>query len=732
MPSGYNIVDNKEFQNRVKKLLEKGFTPTQIAQRMGYHRSTISEVIKILGLQKNYKNKIEEAYKKLKTKLNRPPSRPELAAAADVHGATVDTYTKGKFVLSKGTQLSTEARLEGRKKFTETFKAKQPDKIRPTRFEEGIKGPEKEIQNYLKDLKKRFKYPKTARAYLTGIKDGTILSNDALAKKYKITTADVAKINVVLTKKHNLKFPKQTYGEKADVMKELSEKRREDIKKTSAPIKERLIKEEVRRLGQSKNIDLAHRASLRANAALGADYLTTSLGIDRDIVNQQLVKPFETELRKLYKSQKELIKGLTPGKFPNEIQKQISQLNSQIMDMSTKTDGALQGVLMNEKTGRVGHIFGKDYSKVLGAGLVEGPVKGLTPEKIATIKAQLPEQIKLARREPKQLIESLINLFNSKETTLPQKNRIGVALGCVGAAEGGRIGYALGSATMNCINTKLTNEPVQSSMKLRVAEGVGKIKPAATRFLSLLGRGGVKAAPLAALAAAGAAIEPLVRQFRNDDPSTYLTNENQMKGMLLATIEGETPKVDEEILKWQTPALAGATAAGAIPGAREVYLDRLTGRGPAGPAGTRLPATIVNKPVGKARAVLGLRGVAGKALGASFSPLAVAATLPLGIAAQRKGGTEWGDIATDPMNWMGPAFASTGAQMATRGMKPTGIIAQAIRLGIGPRALMAGSRFLGWPGLAITAGMWGYDKWKGRSIMDEDDDRKGVYRTVDE
>ena len=47
-----------------------------------------------------------------------------------------------------------------------------------------------------------------------------------------------------------------------------------------------------------------------------------------------------------------------------------------------------------------------------------------------------------------------------------------------------------------------------------------------------------------------------------------------MKGMLLATIEGETPKVDEEILKWQYPGLGAATAAGAVPGAGEVYKQR--------------------------------------------------------------------------------------------------------------------------------------------------------------
>ena len=44
---------------------------------------------------------------------------------------------------------------------------------------------------------------------------------------------------------------------------------------------------------------------------------------------------------------------------------------------------------------------------------------------------------------------------------------------------------------------------------------------------------------------------PLVKQFRNDDPTTYLTDEDQMKGMLIATLEGQPLAVDEEILKWQ-------------------------------------------------------------------------------------------------------------------------------------------------------------------------------------
>ena len=325
----------------------------------------------------------------------------------------------------------------------------------------------------------------------------------------------------------------------------------------------------------------------------------------------------------------------------------------------------------------------QSYFKSLGSERIPGMPRGaVASDFVAASSDVLP-------------LRKLIDSFN-KEKYSVQRNVANV-LGC-GIAEGGRIGYALGTATIKCVNTKLTNEPVQSSMKLRVAEGIGKIKPAATSFLKLLGRGGVKAAPFAALAAVGAGIEPLVKQFVIDDPTTYLTDEGQMKGMLLATIEGETPKVDEEILKWQYPGMA-ASAAAAIPGSSALMKARKA------------------KGFGTPRAAL---GPVGKFLAGTFSPLGVAATLPISVAAQRKGGTEWGDIATDPLNWMAPAFASTGARMATRGMAPTGILAKAIRMGISPRTLSLVSRRFGMPGLAVSAGMWGYDKWKNRSINDED------------
>ena len=39
--------------------------------------------------------------------------------------------------------------------------------------------------------------------------------------------------------------------------------------------------------------------------------------------------------------------------------------------------------------------------------------------------------------------------------------------------------------------------------------------------------------------AAGVGAGALVKQFRNDDPSTYLTNDNQMEGMIISDVEQE-------------------------------------------------------------------------------------------------------------------------------------------------------------------------------------------------
>ena len=142
------------------------------------------------------------------------------------------------------------------------------------------------------------------------------------------------------------------------------------------------------------------------------------------------------------------------------------------------------------------------------------------------------------------------------------------------------LNYQTGGISTTCA-AAINKDPVGAAKKLANLEAttgaLGKVKNAARGFLGTLGKLGARGAPLAGLAVAGAAIEPLVKKFMIDDPTTYLTDESQMKGMLLATIEGETPKVDEEILKWQMPALGAATAAGTIPGAGETCLTYKAG-----------------------------------------------------------------------------------------------------------------------------------------------------------
>ena len=512
--------------------------------------------------------------------------------------------------------------------------------------------------------------------------------------------------------------------------KKASKARKAKIKKFSVPAFERAMK-------GTKASQLSHMDDLATQVVR-----FENIGYSPQKINAEILKNVDPYFTSLYEKRAKLLKNKPKGWV-----KQVIEINERGEDVARATRG-YKGFNVIEPGGK-SYTLALDAAKSVDPfGQFEGKtIQGVSPKKILktskTMEQIIPdagerflflENAKRVReaqsRVPKGEINKIIkNLTELGFDTDPYKKRFVEAAKTnaggvcnIFRAEGGRIGFAAGSSCARQMEAAFDADPVRTTQHINKIKTVtGRVKDASVNFLKLLGRGGARAAPLAALAAVGAGIDPLVKQFVADDPTTYLTDESQMKGMLLATIEGETPKVDEEILKWQLPALGAATATGAIPGARETYLDRLTGRGPAvGPAGTKALATIPEKPVGKVRAALGIKGVLGKALGATFSPLAVAATLPMDITAQRKGGTEWGDIATDPFNWMAPAFASAGAEMATKGMKPTGILAKAIRMGISPRTLSLVSRRFGMPGLAVSAGMWGYDKWKNRSINDED------------
>jgi len=260
--------------------------------------------------------------------------------------------------------------------------------------------------------------------------------------------------------------------------------------------------------------------------------------------------------------------------------------------------------------------------------------------------------------------------------------------------------YQTGGISTTCA-VALEKDPIGSAQKLAQLDDTGplaKVKNAASSFLNFAKRGG----KFGALAAAGAAGAGLVKTFMNDDPTTYLSNEDQQKNMLIEMVTG--PMVDEpdptpEILDWQLPAIGATAAAGTAvtaPSTIEAARSARFGKKPSGYTKTALKTL-------------------GRGLAATGTPLGLAAFEPLHIAGQVQAGDSLGEIATNPWNYAGLAFADDLTKFTTKGLGPN--IAKAMRLGISPAALKVGSRFLGLPGLALSLGISGYetyDDWKNK------------------
>ena len=270
-------------------------------------------------------------------------------------------------------------------------------------------------------------------------------------------------------------------------------------------------------------------------------------------------------------------------------------------------------------------------------------------------------------------------------------------------AEGGRIGFATGSNCARQMEFAFDSDPVRTTEQINKIKTVPeKVKSAGMGFLNFVKRGG----KYGAIAAGGAAAAALVKTFMNDDPSTYLSDENQQKNMLIDMVTSpidETPEESPAILDYQLPTLGAVTAAGMVPGGKRLYDVRR--RGGVFPTAE---GTKVLKPAGPARSALGLRGVLGKGLAATATPLGLAALEPLHIAAQVQQGDSLTDIATNPWNYLGPTFASGLTKEATR-FAPSAV-SKIMRLGMSPMALRGLSRMGGY-GFAASLGIQGLQKF---------------------
>jgi len=258
--------------------------------------------------------------------------------------------------------------------------------------------------------------------------------------------------------------------------------------------------------------------------------------------------------------------------------------------------------------------------------------------------------------------------------------------------------------TISCVDA--VEEAIQKEPEklVRDASKIDKFKNSATKLLqSPFLRG---AGMFGAFAAAGAATAGVVKKFMNDDPETYLSNEDQQKNLLIDMVTGsldDTPQERPPILDYQLPVLGASAVAGTAavaPSTIEAATSRRFGKKPSGITKTAL------KTLGRGLATLG-------------TPAGLLATEPLFLAGQVQQGDSLTDIATNPMNYLGAAFAGPVTDFATKGVSPA--IAKTMRLGISPSVLKTVSRRFGLPGLALSAGISGYE------LFDDYRNKRGMF-----
>src|SRR6056300_250551 len=242
----------------------------------------------------------------------------------------------------------------------------------------------------------------------------------------------------------------------------------------------------------------------------------------------------------------------------------------------------------------------------------------------------------------------------------------------------------------------IDNDPVKAAQVFDQAPATSsamtKVKNAATGFLK---SGGFKT--FGAGAAVGTAIG-LVKEFRNDDVTSYLSNEDQQKSMLVdMATQPIAPDFERpSILDYQLPAVGASLAASTALGA------------PSTIQASRDPGSLPQfRSRGKGVEQKGLirtgGRVLGRGLGIAASPGVLAPLAAMDITNQIAEGDSAADIATNPFNYTYPLFAEQTDKF-TRGLNPT--FRKVARLGMSKPALKLLSR-AGIGGLAASLAIQG-------------------------
>ena len=366
-----------------------------------------------------------------------------------------------------------------------------------------------------------------------------------------------------------------------------------------------------------------------------SQYITGSnLGYAPASINYKLADKdgIDFKMRALYKKREKLLK-----ENPKDLVKQLEDINIKGAKLAGQSQGFKQFTFMDPITKKTSSFGG---GRLAIDAFDEFP--GMTERQIVDyIKKADPNDFD-AQLKIKLFEENRKNVFKAANK-LSKKEQLEV---CSLLSRGGLPGDC--AAAVNKDPVKAAQVFEQSSS---TSPAMTKLKQASNSFLNFVKGPGVRTFTVAGLA--GGAAAALVKEFRNDDPTTYLSNEDQQKSMLvdMVTQPISTDMTKPDILDFQLPAVGASIAASTALGAPStIKASRSRGLGVEQKGLIRTGGRVL-----------------GRGLGIAASPGVLAPLAALDITRQVSEGDSLADIGTDPLNYTYPIFAEQTPKI-TRGL----------------------------------------------------------------
>jgi len=388
-----------------------------------------------------------------------------------------------------------------------------------------------------------------------------------------------------------------------------------------------------------------------------SQYITGSnLGYAPAAINKKLGDPdgIDFKMRALYKKREKLLK-----ENPTDLVKQLEDINIKGAKLAGQSQGFKQFTFMDPITKKTSSFGGGRLALDM---FDEFP--GMTERQIVDyIKNADPNDFD-AQLKIKLFEENRKNVFKAANK-LSKKEQLEV---CNLLSRGGLPGDCAAAVNKDPVKAAQVFEQSTST-----SPAMTKLKQASNSFLNFVKGPGVRTFTVAGLA--GGAAAALVKEFRNDDPTTYLSNEDQQKNMLVDMV---TQPISEDmtrpdILDFQLPAVGASLAASTALGAPStIKASRSRGLGVEQKGLIRTGGRVL-----------------GRGLGIAASPGVLAPLAALDITRQISEGDSLADIGTDPINYTYPIFAEQTDKL-TRGLSPT--LRKVARLGMSKPALRLLSR----------------------------------------